>query len=125
MEDYLVKDLLSAHPKEWYREKISKFAHAGGLNEKKFYRLIDFPYPGDNNIPIGSQTRMKDEFTGVIEELPPEAEAASHYKQGLTQTTARENLDIATQKLKEVLKVRLHDGKPCVIKALEKEIGSL
>jgi hypothetical protein len=42
MEDYVVEDLMSAHPKEWYAQKIAELASEGGMNEEEFLKLVEF-----------------------------------------------------------------------------------
>lgn len=121
MEDHLVRDLLAAHDKEWYREKIIHFARAGGLKEHEFYKMLGYQFPGFNDIPVGGQTRLQKEFEGDIEKPPAEALQAMSSKQGNTQTTAEQNLDLATKVFLESVKKHLHkDNKPVARKRVPK-----
>lgn len=105
MENHLVQDLLKAHPRDWYNEKIVLFGRKGGMTEKEFYDLIGFPYPGDNEVFIGGISKVFEEFSRKdLKKLPKEAVEASKYKQGLTQTTAAENVENYRLKLEGFFK---------------------
>jgi hypothetical protein len=112
MEDHVVEDFLKAHPKDWYIDKISEFAKVGGLDEKQFYAMIGYTHPGVNRAPVSKSSALRDAFKKVIADEPAELAAAKSFKQGLTQTTAAENMDKAMSYFEATLKEQLHSALP-------------
>ena len=45
VEDFMVRDLLTSHSKEWYLEKIEILAEQGEMEEREFYELLDLKAP--------------------------------------------------------------------------------
>ena len=91
MENKLVADLLSAHDPEWYRQRILDLTRKGSMTEAEFYQLIGYRFPGENSFPLGENIGFG-LFRGEMEPPPKEVSLARDFKQGATQTTARENL---------------------------------
>jgi hypothetical protein len=124
MEDYLVKDLLDAHPKDWYVEKIGKFARLGGVDEEEFYKIAGYPHPGNNVISLGERNLLQDSFKGMIVEEPKEVRVAREFKQGRMKTTAQENLDAATKFFGELVEREIHGGGPARSPAMRPAPGA-
>jgi hypothetical protein len=112
MEDFLVADLLKAHPKDWYVEKITEFARLGGVDEKQFYKIIGWRHPGakDEKIGLGETSLLRESFAHALKPVPAPIRTAKAQRQGLNQTTPSENLDAYTKRFLEILKARL--GEP-------------
>lgn len=108
MENYLVADLTAAHSREWYLAKIEEFARRGGVTEKEFYEVIDYPHPGENNFEFGENFATNNLFPGVMESLPAEAQVMAAFLQGQTQTTAAQNLTAGIDFLAKELETRLN-----------------
>lgn len=109
MEDYVVEDLLRAHTREWYVEKITEFARRGGLDEKEFYRMIGYRHPGQklDKENLGEVSRIAETFAAVLKPEPAALRAARAYRQGLTGTTAEQNMDAYTARFLRSLRERL------------------
>ncbi|MFH1132351.1 MAG: hypothetical protein V1754_13530, partial [Pseudomonadota bacterium] len=104
MEDHLVNELLSAHPRKWYVEKIKTISREGILNEATFYKLIGYKYPGENEFPLGEGSLVDRDFGSVVKREPASVRAARAFKQGKTLTTAAQNLETAMEIFKAALK---------------------
>jgi hypothetical protein len=102
-ENYILQDLLNAHSRAWYVEKIGIVARKGGLDEKEFYEVIGYPYPGDNSVSFGENSLLYSSFVKILKTKPAEINIAFNYKQGDTQTTATQNLDAATRAFSDFL----------------------
>lgn len=92
MEDLIVKDLLNAHPQDWYVDKISRFAKEGGMNETEFYTLIGYEYPGDNKYHTGERSRIYETFKNFIKEEPQQAKSARFAKQSSDQLSVQSRM---------------------------------
>jgi ATP-dependent Clp protease ATP-binding subunit ClpA len=114
MEDYVVEDLTKAHPREWYVEKITEFARRGGVDEKEFYKLIGYRHPGPKleKETVSDRSRVADTFAAVLKPEPAAMRAARAYRQGLTATTAGENLDAYAARFLQSLRERLGPPSP-------------
>src|SRR5262249_965387 len=109
MEDFLVTLLLQMQPMEWYQKKIKKFAHRGTVTESEFYQIIQYPYPGENNIEFGDPSLLDVKFgLDVIEQEPESIQILRQNKEGKLQQTAAELLETATVHFKSLLKECLH-----------------
>ncbi len=108
LEDFIVRDFQQAHSLDWYREKIPVLARAGEMTEEEFYRLIEYPYPGDNSVSYGSFSPLQSAFGDIARKIPSQVLRAAEFKQGNTQTTAPENMRKYISVLKDSLKLRLH-----------------
>jgi hypothetical protein len=85
-------------------QKISEVARRGGVEEKEFYQIINYTYPGDNTVNIGETSLLYTAFANVIKVRTPELNKAIAFRQGATRTTAKENLDAATTAFSGFLK---------------------
>ncbi|MDD5655830.1 MAG: AAA family ATPase [Elusimicrobia bacterium] len=112
MENHLVDDLLQAHDQSWYQDKIVRFARAGGISEREFYKMIGYPHPGRNNAFLGEQSRIEEIFADQVEKPLPEVAAAKSFKQGRTATTAAENLDAFLREFVKLVQEELHPAAP-------------
>lgn len=108
MENYLVADLLAAHDRKWYQERIAAFAKAGGLTEPEFDKLIGHPYPGANNESLGDLSKVAKTFADQVEKAPQEVRTARAFKQGKTKTTAAQNMEAFLQEFLKIMKEELH-----------------
>lgn len=108
MEDYLVADLMRAHPREWYIQQIETFARIGGTTEAEFYGMIDFPFPGEALAEFGDPSALDAAFGSSIEAIPHDLKRAMEYRQGLMGTTAAENLKNARAAFESAVHERLH-----------------
>jgi hypothetical protein len=93
LEDFMVRDFLSAHDQEWFISKVREAAKMGHLTENEFYQLIKYPFPGENAFPIGDISILPKVFGSTIKAPPVSVRRARNYRQGQTRTTASENLD--------------------------------
>ena len=117
LENYLVKDLLQSHPIEWYRDKIVAFARAGGVNEKEFYSLIGYPYPGDNTETAGESSLLYKHFGDVMHKPSRETQKARKFRQGQTGRTTEQTLNDGVDFFVKSLKARLHPDCADLLKA--------
>ena len=108
MEDYVVADLLAAHEPEWYTEKISALAKAGIMDEKEFYEMIGYPWPGDNKVFLGEDSLLAERFKHLLRAPKPEIVRAKNFKQGLTRRTAKENMDAYVREFIGLARRELH-----------------
>lgn len=108
MQNFVVSDLLKVHGQRWYKNKIARFARAGALDEEQFYKLLNYPYPGDNEFEVSEKSRLYQIFKGEIEPLPTDLTEAAKFKQGGTQTTARENFEAYTKAFESFVDNRLY-----------------
>lgn len=94
MENQIISDFLKAHTKEWYKAKIKSVALAGMLTEKGFYELIGYKYTANTNFSgFGISTGLAKEFDGLIQDESKEILDIRKSTQGMTKTTAGENLE--------------------------------
>ena len=110
LEDYLVTQLLRIHDTNWYFERISEFAKQAVLTEEQFYQLLEYPFPGENEIFIGARTRTSREFQNLIESDPDSVVRAREFKQK-NGNTAAENLSGAMKVFESSLNTRMHSTK--------------
>lgn len=54
LEDEIIRETLTEHPRDWYVEKIAKLATAGSMTEKEFYSLIERELPEANKKSVGA-----------------------------------------------------------------------
>lgn len=105
IEDYLVTDLLKAHSRQWYADRIKKLAMAGEASERDFYRMINYPYPGENEIDLSDTLILKNSFGDSLEDLPEKVKKVMQSRQSRTRTTAAENF----KKVREFIIERIHE----------------
>jgi hypothetical protein len=111
MEDYLIEHLLSVQSKDWYVEKIEKFARNGGYVEEEFYNLIGYPHPGKSAFEFGDPSKIDETFPDSVELIQSDLEGAMQFKQGRIGRSAAQNLEAATLFFQELLEKCLHsDG---------------
>ncbi|MBI4060758.1 MAG: AAA family ATPase [Elusimicrobia bacterium] len=108
MENQLVADLLEAHDQNWYRDRIARFAKAGGLTESEFYEVIGYLHPGRNDAFLGADSRLAEIFAGQAERPLAEVSRARAFRQGRARTTAKQNLDAAVKAFTALLEAELH-----------------
>lgn len=112
IENYIVDDFLESHSREWYVEKVTNLAKAGGLDEKEFYELLDRPLENpESSESLGERSLLDKIFEKVIAgDNSKEALADRSYRDGDTGTTAEENLQRANEFLRGALSELLHGG---------------
>jgi len=108
IEDYLVADLLKAHSRQWYMDRIKKLALAGEANEHDFYRMIGYPYPGENEIDLSDALRLENSFGDSMDQVSAKVKKVMKFRQGLTRTTAAENFKNVREFVIERIHARLH-----------------
>ncbi|MGE0763075.1 MAG: AAA family ATPase [Bdellovibrionales bacterium] len=106
--DHLVLQMQQAHSQDWYRTKIVDFARKGAVNEKELYALIDYPFPGENNIFLGEDLRVNREFKAELAIEPESVSTARRFKQGEHKKTASENMRDTLDVFIASLSKRLH-----------------
>jgi nitrous oxide reductase len=74
-----------------------------------------------SSLPFGTKTALQDSFDGTIRKPSQAVNNAAEYKQGLTQTTAKENLDRATEWAVDSMKVRVHASTQSLERLTENE----
>ena len=109
MENAILKDFLAAHSIEWFREKIAAFGRAGTLNESEFYQILDYPAPAAPGF-LGDSSTIQSTMRDVIQEPSHEFKIAHNYQQGVTQTTAEENMAAQMQLFNELTQKYLFSG---------------
>lgn len=120
MENALVKELLEIHTRDWYVEKITELARAGAMDEKEFYKLIDYTYPGAGTHMFSQESQIRKIFgDAVLPEKKSEIEARSAQRSDLN-TTAAENLKKHVTLFAEIVKNRLHADPTPQLKAPKK-----
>jgi ATP-dependent Clp protease ATP-binding subunit ClpA len=108
MENKIVDDLLKAHPSDWYLKKITEFARAGGLNEKEFYEMVGYAYPGDNSKSLSEKSRLHELFKGDIEEENPSVLKAKTERNSSDNKTTVERAQDYKQFFSESVRRNLH-----------------
>lgn len=110
IEDYLVADLLRAHPRQWYVDRIKKLALAGEASEHDFYRMINYPFPGFNEFDLSDASILESSFGDSMEQMPEKVKKVMQFRQGRTRTTAAENFKKVREFAIERIHARLHSS---------------
>lgn len=108
MENQVLEDLLSAHSKEWYVDKTTKLATKGAMNEKEFYDLIGYTYPGDNVEGTGRTYHIREMFKHIIKDKAPEVRKSQQQRRGLNNETVEETVERYLRQFAETLEMELH-----------------
>mgnify|MGYP001598966145 CR=1 FL=1 len=112
MEDKMTADLLLAHSREWYIEKISKFAQLGGVTEKEFFKIIEYAHPGNNNFHPGEKSPIYDAFAHIIQQQPKEVEIARTARNSADGLTIVERMSAFKNSFYDLVETHLHLSAP-------------
>ena len=120
MEDQVLEDLMSSHSKEWFVEKITSLARKGAMDERQFYELVDYVYPGDNAISYGRSKNIIELFKGVILKNPKSVEKAKQDLRGRQSENVEKIFDRFMSRFIDILKVELHDNPDADVEFMKK-----
>jgi hypothetical protein len=95
IENQLVKFLLEAHPKDWYQKKITDLARVGGMEERDFYKLIGYKFPGEGTVPLGEESNLRVSFKEALAPETSDLKRAKGQEHGLNSQTAEGSLNVA------------------------------
>lgn len=113
LEDYLVEQLLEAHPMDWYIDKISRLAQEGAMTEKEFYELIEYPFPGDNRELVYRNRALEERFAQVIREPSESIQTTRTQRTSQVPETVEERLQRFVQFFAATLDKRLSIESTC------------
>ncbi len=113
MEKLIIEDFLKAHDRAWYAERIKEIAKRGVMNEKEFYQLLGYTYPGEHGEMLGVENNLGGFFDDIVQEESDAIKMAKEFKQGQTQTTAKENMKRFSEEFEKILKKNYVPKKDC------------
>ncbi|MCB0356272.1 MAG: hypothetical protein KDD40_04655, partial [Bdellovibrionales bacterium] len=108
LEDLMVHLFLQTHDKDWYIEKIIQLAAKGSMEESEFYKLIDYPFPGENNFFFGEELKLHPLIVSKTPKEPASVVEAREFIQGSSQRTAMQTLKLVRSYLQESIVKHLH-----------------
>lgn len=108
MENQVLEDLMKAHTMDWYVEKTINLARKGAMNEREFYDLIGYVYPGDGAESYGKTFNIRNLFQKVIREKTSDMKKAQKDLRGDEKETVEQTMERFLQGFTEILKAELH-----------------
>jgi hypothetical protein len=110
MENYVLDDITKTHRKNWFVDRIAKLGKAGAMNEKEFYSLTGYTYPGAGNDVYGVTSYLRDLFDKYLTKMSSSEQKARAVPRGLTQLTVEQTLDRYTSEFARLVAKHLHSA---------------
>lgn len=110
IEDQIVRESLSEHPRDWYVEKIITLAKTGAMTEAEFYSLVERVQPSDNRMSVAaSNAYFRSLFKKALLPLSSKDRQAAADRKGSSGQTPAENLSAAMRAFRDTLRLRLDE----------------
>lgn len=110
LEAFMVRELQAAHTQKWYVDKIVKVAQAGAMNEKQFFDLVGYYYPGVASAEEGHRVpaHFREVFKSYLIPEPKRITRAHQQKLAGQPMSINDSINLYMEEFARLIKLHLH-----------------